>query len=1173
MLADAQKWFLQWSTTTYGLTKKEGRPWGDGTAMANRETASTPQRPWDENCTVVPLIGGYETMCSIRETFRAAIADAASQAKQTPPVPAGKRGHVYIAGWRVNPARDLSDANHWKTSPWGPTDTAAEDATALGLILKLMQAGVNVRMLVWLPVRILEGVLWFRGIAEHVVDHRYLADVVASEATRLGAPDRGVVGLDARVAGDPTSAAHHQKMIVVRVGNVNVAYCGGVDLAFTRRDAPDLSRTPLPAYSYNAANILDPSKPAPQFLDGDWQSGSAIPQLFDDRADATHRWPKQPTPMNYDALKDISSRPPRLPSDLPPSPPDHPENVYGSTNQIWHDQHLQLTGPIVATLEEQFRERWVDDGEPFEDTGGGSLNLRGDQVIFGSNPSWTPRSLLAQAVYAAGFLYDPGQDIIYSRMYPPQRSFGYAWGYDWAALFAMNTIIDCEPIFFDYAGKHWMIMLWKAQYGLETGCEIGVYNRTIDSSSPLYSLLDATIGHRPNDSNPSHNLFFDCASDSELLLMSTTLYHNGQKVFSLGPEKHWWLFGAKWGVMSKPEDLTMDVSIECLDGVMTAALVGALTTDMGYQNVQTTGNTVTFKYDKPKTPQPRDDAPSSAVVPAVRAIQQQIVSAYNSLGLTSNDPNTVGAQARAVIGQSFAIYSEAFFHDAIGRLAKLLGVVLTKGIGALVPGGPIAPLPPAAPIAGGTGPSYCQMWRTIPLRPLHGPPLAKRGRRKSPFLRGEFTIMAGLSNAIGKASQLIWIFDQYFFSVPLARLLNAAVKGTIPQPPPPNPSSSVHVIVVLPPYADANQLEEHHARKLALNALTDGLPSFWTVATKSAPTGGSFTILAANPTTAASGTATIPYNATAAQLQAQLATALGVAASGVSCTGGPLPTPITCTFTGPLAGIDVTLALGSKSLTGGSSPDATVAIGFNQLAVYNTWHKTKNLGIYVHAKTKMFDESLLVCGSANLNRRSLTCDTELDCAVLDPAVLDVHQQRLWKVLFPSSPWPAIDRTKSDWGKTFFQAFKLAAAASDSFLIDDPWKSEVAQVTKKTLTLFDSLFHPGTHVRAQVAVTPPTVPTSTPTARHQSYGADYLGQARTVCGNPTLEPDEVDFSGNGPNGLIESEVDPFALDPKIEQTTPVGSKDPGPAGRLDEIVYLLEGVPGADNTFPYRKPPP
>jgi hypothetical protein len=284
--------------------------------------------------------------------------------------------------------------------------------------------------------------------------------------------------------------------------------------------------------------------------------------------------------------------------------------------------------------------------------------------------NWTPRSPLALAVDAAGFDYDPLQDIIYSKMNPFQRNFGYAYGYDAGAL-AMNAVIDCEPIFFDYAGKTWMIELWKGQYGLETGCEIGVYNRVIGSSSLFYSVLDSTVGKRFGDPNPEHSLFFNCASNSELLRMSSTLYRKGQRVFSRGPERHWWLTGFRWGLLSDPEDLTMDVSIECLDAVMTSALAGALRS-MGYANVNVRGNIVSFIFATPKTPQPR--AANPQLVSIVRAANQEIVAAYDSLGLTSNDPNTVGDQAAAVIGNAFAIYSEQFFADVVAGLAKLLGI-------------------------------------------------------------------------------------------------------------------------------------------------------------------------------------------------------------------------------------------------------------------------------------------------------------------------------------------------------------------------------------------------------------------------------------------------------------------------------------------------------------------
>src|SRR4051794_9572622 len=88
--------------------------------------------------------------------------------------------------------------------------------------------------------------------------------------------------------------------------------------------------------------------------------------------------------------------------------------------------------------------------------------------------TWAPSSVTAKAVVAAGFDFDPVGDIIYSRMDALQRKAGYCWNYDRAApLFDM--IIDCEPIYFKYGGAKWMIELWKGQYGIMTGAEIGVY--------------------------------------------------------------------------------------------------------------------------------------------------------------------------------------------------------------------------------------------------------------------------------------------------------------------------------------------------------------------------------------------------------------------------------------------------------------------------------------------------------------------------------------------------------------------------------------------------------------------------------------------------------------------------------------------------------------------------
>lgn len=84
------------------------------------------------------------------------------------------------------------------------------------------------------------------------------------------------------------------------------------------------------------------------------------------------------------------------------------------------------------------------------------------------------------------------------------------------------------------------------------------------------------------------------------------------------------------------------------------------------------------------------------------------------------------------------------------------------------------------------------------------------------------------------------------------------------------------------------------------------------------PTGGTFTI-----TWSAETTAAIPYNATAAQVQAALEALSNIAPGDIEVTGGPLPgTAITITWMGSLLG-NVAAPTTTDSLTGGTSP-ATV---------------------------------------------------------------------------------------------------------------------------------------------------------------------------------------------------------------------------------------------------------
>ena len=290
--------------------------------MAARAAKS--ELPWDNGSSVTPLIGGFQALGAIRDSLESAIAEAGRLAAKG--VPVGQRGHVYIADWLLNALRDLSESNPWGGSPWNPATTVAKDQTALGFLIRMMAAGISVRVLLWEPTTLQ------RTSMKNLADEHWSIAAAIQDANdklqslwKLSQPI-GVVALDLRTAA-PLTAALHQKMIVVRVGRVNVGFCGGVDLAFTRRD---FGRPP------NKITGI-----------GDWQSGNTSPP-------PAGGWPKQsPAPTGgYPKFPDVNDG--RFPEDLP-------ANVYGAGNRRWHDQHLKLEGPIVASLEQQFAERWIID--------------------------------------------------------------------------------------------------------------------------------------------------------------------------------------------------------------------------------------------------------------------------------------------------------------------------------------------------------------------------------------------------------------------------------------------------------------------------------------------------------------------------------------------------------------------------------------------------------------------------------------------------------------------------------------------------------------------------------------------------------------------------------------------------------------------------------------------
>lgn len=92
-----------------------------------------------------------------------------------------------------------------------------------------------------------------------------------------------------------------------------------------------------------------------------------------------------------------------------------------------------------------------------------------------------------------------------------------------------------------------------------------------------------------------------------------------------------------------------------------------------------------------------------------------------------------------------------------------------------------------------------------------------------------------------------------------------------------------------------------------------------TITTTGTPAGGTFTLTFNGATTGP-----LVFNESAANIQTALRALSTIGAAEVTCTVGPLPTGVVCTFGGLLANKDLPLITHTDSLTGGASPAVVV---------------------------------------------------------------------------------------------------------------------------------------------------------------------------------------------------------------------------------------------------------
>ncbi|MBR4858655.1 MAG: DUF4474 domain-containing protein [Clostridia bacterium] len=154
-----------------------------------------------------------------------------------------------------------------------------------------------------------------------------------------------------------------------------------------------------------------------------------------------------------------------------------------------------------------------------------------------------------------GFNLNYGELLVYTMVNVWMRDFGFMVFYD---VFSYTTPIffyNTRRIKFDYDGLEWMIQIWKGNYVVSNGAEVGIYTREPGS-----------IG-----------TYYDCANDEQMMNMSMKLYHGDELILERPEQLHWWLTGFKISdVLYPARNQTLDFTIEMKDEAMLEAFCEAI---------------------------------------------------------------------------------------------------------------------------------------------------------------------------------------------------------------------------------------------------------------------------------------------------------------------------------------------------------------------------------------------------------------------------------------------------------------------------------------------------------------------------------------------------------------------------------------------------------------------
>lgn len=159
-------------------------------------------------------------------------------------------------------------------------------------------------------------------------------------------------------------------------------------------------------------------------------------------------------------------------------------------------------------------------------------------------------------IVGVGFNFNLSEMLVYATVNCWMRNYGFCYLYD--------VVAKSMPVFFNYQTRRfkfeyndyeYMIQIWKGNYTISNGGEVGLYFR--DKSE--------------------FGSYYDSVDDEHMLEMSMQILHGDDILVNKPAQLHWWVNGFHLGSrMYLPESLTMKFTVKMTDEEMLNAFCEAI---------------------------------------------------------------------------------------------------------------------------------------------------------------------------------------------------------------------------------------------------------------------------------------------------------------------------------------------------------------------------------------------------------------------------------------------------------------------------------------------------------------------------------------------------------------------------------------------------------------------